>query len=87
MSLIDFCSDKVNTVAHEDDLLTKTTAGTQPGCRNSRVLVAGRTKLGDRQSSHLIKITASIIMASLSYGVAYPGARETHSTLNTKTGW
>jgi len=83
MSLIDFCSDKVNTVAHEDDLLTKTTAGTQPGCRNSRVLVAGRTKL----SSHLIKITASIIMASLSYGVAYPGARETHSTLNTKTGW
>jgi len=44
--------------------------------------------LGDRQSSHPVKILLQYYGKSLEAlpGVAYPGFRDNRSTLNTKTG-
>jgi len=59
---------------------------TQPRCWNSRVLVAGSTKLKDRQSSHLIKITASIIMTSLIYVSTIDGTDRRGNRVSNFTG-
>jgi len=45
------------------------------------------SELGDRQSSHPVKNPASVFRQVFLPGVAYPGVRDNHSTLNTKTGY
>ena len=70
-------------------LFAGTTAGTQPKCGNGGVSDAVTSELGDRQSSHPVKNLLQYYGKSLEAlpGVAYPGFRDNHSTLNTKTGF
>ena len=66
-----------------------TTAGTQPKCGNGGVSDAVTSELGDRHSSHPVKTLLQYYGKSLEAlpGVACPGFRDNHRTLNTKTGF